>query len=61
MAKIPNSREEREGEEKERQERGGARRRWRPGAGLSGAGREERGEGVFKVLTQESKIPFDLN
>ena len=60
---IPLSpREEREGEEKERQEEGaGARRRWWRGAGLSGTKREERGEGVFKVPTQGSKIPLDSN
>jgi len=54
---------ERRGREKRKRDRkrGGARRRWWPGAGLSGARREERGEGVFKVPTQESKIPFDLN
>ena len=44
------------------EERGGARRR--AAAFCSGwlvQGREERGEGVFKVPTQGSKIPLDSN
>ena len=58
MAKNPSPREERERTERER-------RRWRQEKGeavlfwLAGAQREERGEGIFMVPTQGSKIPLD--
>ena len=50
---------------KEDEQRGGEGRRQEKGSGVlfwvAGARREERGEEVFKVPTQGSKIPSDLN
>ena len=48
---------EREGEQRER-----VGRRWLVEDGyVPGAKREERGEGIFMVPTQGSKIPLDSN
>jgi len=60
MAKNPSPREEKEGEREEKRGAPGKGGVLRLGFWLAQRG-EERGEGVFMVPTQGSKIPLDSN